>query len=184
MKKISILLMFFTIISCSNSNQTSLESLNTQRITAFSNLEGTWILKNVLMGDALDAPCGFMNEGKVKEMNVTFTSEKLTETECMKLYGQSSVNEFMGGYTILSYDAATKTGKIKFESLFSTKMASVDPNFMDCENRYFSYLEKAEDFKIENGKLQLSKTYRLAYDNAGNSPFDNIYNNVLYFDKK
>ena len=176
--------MSFTIISCSTSNQTSLESLNTQRLTAFNNLEGTWILKNVLMGDVMDASCGFMNEGKVKEMNVTFTSEKVAGTDRIKLYGQSSVNEFMGGYTILSYDAATKTGKIKFESLFSTKMASVDPNFMDCENRYFSYLEKAEDFKIENGKLQLSKTYPLAYDNAGNSPFDNIYNNVLYFDKK
>ncbi len=180
MKKILILLMSFTIISCSTSNQTSLESLNTQRLTAFSNLEGTWILKNVLMGDAMDAPCGFMNEGKVKEMNVTFTSEKLTETECMKLYGQSSVNEFMGGYIILSYDADTKTGKIKFEPLVATRMASVDPAFMDCENRYFSYLEIAEDFKIENGKLQLSKTY----DNAVNSPFDNSYNNVLYFDKK
>ena len=179
MKKISILLMSFTIISCSTSNQTSLESLNTQRLTAFNNLEGTWILKNVLMGDAMDAPCGFMNEGKVKEMNVTFTSEKVAGTDRIKLYGQSSVNKFMGGYTILSYDADTKTGKIKFESLASTKMASDDPAFMDCENRYFSYLEIAEDFKIENGKLQLSKTY----DNAVNSPFYNSYNNVLYFDK-
>ena len=171
--------MSFTIISCSTSNQTSLESLNTQRLTAFNNLEGTWILKNVLMGDVMDASCGFMNEGKVKEMNVTFTSEKVAGTDRIKLYGQSSVNEFMGGYTILSYDADTKTGKIKFESLASTKMASDDPAFMDCENRYFSYLEIAEDFKIENGKLQLSKTY----DNAVNSPFYNSYNNVLYFDK-
>ena len=184
MKKILILLMSFTIISCSTSNQTSLESLNTQRLTAFSNLEGTWILKNVLMGDAMDAPCGFMNEGKVKEMNVTFTSEKVAGTDRIKLYGQSSVNEFMGGYTILSYDADTKTGKIKLESLVSTKMASVDPAFMDCENRYFSYLEIAEDFKIENGKLQLSKTYSLANGDTSSSPFDNSYNNVLYFDKK
>ena len=62
----------------------------------------------------MDASCGFINGGKVKEMNVTFTSEKGAASDKYKLHGQSSVNNFSGSYTILSYDKKTKTGKIKF----------------------------------------------------------------------
>ena len=176
--------MLFAVMGCSTSNLTPSAQSISQPESAIVDLQGTWVLKNVLMGDAMDVPCGFINEGKVKEMNVTFTSEKVAGTDRMKLYGQSSVNEFMGSYTILSYDPISKTGKIKFEPLVSTKMAAVDPSFMDCENRYFSYLGNSEDFKIENGKLQLSKTYPLAKGDSGNSPFGESYKNVLYFDKK
>ncbi len=183
MKKNLIYLVIIASIGCSTSKQIVTENGSSKQ--EFSNaLEGTWVLKNVLMGDAMDAPCGFMNEGKVKEMNITFTSEKNKESNQKKLHGQSSVNNFMGAYTIISYDAKTKTGKIKFAPLASTKMAAINTYLMECENRYLSYLEKSEDFKIEEGKLQLSKTVSIAKENSGNAPFGESYKSVLYFDKK
>jgi len=102
-----------------------------------------------------------------------------------KMYGQSSVNNFSGGYTVLSYDEKFKTGKIQFSPLISTKMAAIDQSFMECENRYFLFLQKSEDFKIEGGKLQLSKTYPLPKgDSTSNSPWGESYKNVLYFERK
>ncbi len=174
----------FALIGCSTTNKTTSTQIAYQSLTDINDIEGTWVLKNVLMGDAMDVPCGFMNEGKVKEMNLTFTAEKVDVRGQKKLYGRSSVNDFIGGYTILSYDSTTKTGKIKLDPFVSTRMASVDPTFMNCENRYFSYLEKSEDFKIENGKLQLSKTYPLVKGDTVNFPFGESYKNVLYFYKK
>jgi hypothetical protein len=184
MKKTIIYLVILSSIGCATSKQITSQKEVTQTVTSSNDLEGTWVLKNVLMGDAMDAPCGFINEGKVKEMNVTFTTEKAASSDKNKLHGQSSVNNFMGSYTILSYDKKTKTGKIQFDPLVTTKMAAVDPTFMECENRYFLYLQKSEDFKIENGKLQLSKSYPLAKGDTGNSPFGESYKSVLYFDKK
>jgi hypothetical protein len=184
MKKTIIYLAILSSIGCSTSKQITSKQEVKQTGTSSNDLEGTWVLKNVLMGDAMDAPCGFMNEGKIKEMNITFTSEKGVTSDKKKLHGKSSVNDFMGGYTIISYDKKTKTGKIQFEPLVSTKMAAIDPVIMECENRYFLYLQKSEDFKIENGKLQLSKSYPLAKGDTGNSPFGESYKSVLYFDKK
>ena len=140
------------IVGCSNTRSV----LNKNN---YSNpIESTWVLKSVLMGDAMDMPCGFSNEGKIKEMNLTLTSEKEISGEKKKLFGQSSVNDFMGWYTILSFDEKTKTGKIKFEPLVSTKMASENTTLMECENRYLSYLEKMVDFKLVNNQLQLINT--------------------------
>jgi hypothetical protein len=173
----------FTAIGCTTYNQAT-SNTNFDTISTKNLLEGTWVLKYVLMGDAMDKPCGFVNEGKVKEMSLTFTSEKLEGTDQIKLHGQSSVNNFMGSYTILYYDENLKTGKIKFSQLASTKMAAVNPNFMDCETRYLSYLESSEDFKIVDGKLQLIKSTPLPNNGNGNIPFGESYKNVLYFDKK
>ena len=184
MKKNLIYLLILSAIGCTSPKQVTTENQTSKIEFTRNPLEGTWVLKNVLMGDAMDAPCGFANEGKVKEMNVTFTSEKLEEGGKLRLHGQSSVNGFMGSYTILFFDKNSKSGKLKFPPLISTKMASVDPTFMECENRFLSYLEKSEDFKIEGGKLQLSKTYPLAKGDTGNSPFGDSYKNVLYFEKK
>lgn len=179
-----IYLVFLFSVGCSFSKQATTENQNSKLETSSNPLEGTWVFKNILMGDAVDVPCGFGNEGKVKEMNVTFTSEKLEVGGKLRLHGQSSVNGFMGTYTILSYDEKSKTGKLKFGPIASTKMASENPDFMECENRYLSYLEKSENFKIEGGKLQLSKTSPLVKEDARNSPFGDSYNNVLYFEKK
>ena len=179
MKKFFIYLATLSSMSCSAPKQVTTKS------GAINNpLEGTWVLSNVLMGDAMDAPCGFMNEGKIKEMNLTFTSEKGPTGEKSKLNGQSSVNTFLGNYTVLSYDKKTNTGKIELDALISTKMASVNPAFMECETRYLTYLQKVEDFKIEDGKLQLSKTYPLPKGDTGHSPFGDSYKNILYFKKK
>lgn len=184
MKKNLIYLLVISTIGCTSPKLATTEN-QTSKIEIKNNpLEGTWVLKNVLMGDAMDAPCGFANEGKVKEMNLTFTSEKDFSGDKNKLYGQSSVNDFSGGYTILYFDEKSKTGKIQFSPFISTKMASIEPAFMECENRYFLYLQKAEDFKVEGGKLQLSKTYPLSKGDTGNSPFGESYKNVLYFEKK
>lgn len=184
MKTNLIYLVILSAIGCSAPKQVSTENQTSKPETTSSPLEGTWVLKNVLMGDAMDAPCSFVYEGKVKEMNLTFTLEKGFSGDRKKLYGQSSVNDFSGGYTILAYDEKSKTGKIQFSPLISTKMAAVEPTFMECENRYFLYLQKSEDFKIEGGKLQLSKSYPLAKGDTGNSPFGESYKNVLYFEKK
>ena len=184
MKTNLIYLVILSAIGCSAPKQVSTENQTSKPETTSNPLEGTWVLKNVLMGDAMDVSCGFANEGKVKEMNLTFTLEKGFSGDRKKLYGQSSVNYFSGGYTILAYDEKSKTGKIQFSPLISTKMAAVEPAFMECENRYFLYLQKSEDFKIEGGKLQLSKTYPLAKGDTGNSPFGDSYKNVLYFEKK
>ena len=184
MKKNFIYLVILSTIGCSAPKQVSTENQTSKPESNSNPMKGTWVLKNVLMGDAMDAPCGFVNEGKVKEMNLTFTSEKGLSGDIKKLHGQSSVNDFSGGYTVLSYDEKSKTGKIQFSPLISTKMAAVEPAFMDCESRYFLYLQKSEDFKIEGGKLQLSKSYPLAKGDTGNSPFGESYKNVLYFEKK
>jgi hypothetical protein len=182
MKKNFICLVILSLVGCTTSKQLTTENTSQKKVSD-NPIEGTWVLKNVLMGDAMDAPCGFSNEDKVKEMNVTFTSEKTKNNEIYKLHGQSSVNSFSGQYVIQSYDTKTKTGKIKFEPLASTKMAG-NQDFMDCETRYFTYLQKSEDFKIVDGKLQLIKSTPLANDGKGNSPFGESYKNVLYFYKK
>ncbi len=169
----------FPFLGCSTLNVTT-----SKQLAVTNDIEGTWVLKYVLMGDAMDKPCGFINEGKVKEMNVTFTSEKIAGTSRMKLYGQSSVNSFRGSYSILSYDEKTQTGKIKLEQVASTNMAAVNPDLMDCETRYLSYLERSEDFKIVEGKLQLIKSTPLPNNGHGNIPFGDSYKNVLYFDEK
>jgi len=184
MKMNFIYLVFFCAISCTTPKQAFIENTNSPKIIESNPLQGTWALKYVLMGDAMDAPCGFSNEGKVKEMTVTFTSEKLESGSKMKLHGQASVNGFMGSYIILSFDEKTQSGKLKLDAIASTKMASENPNFMECENRFLTYLEKSEDFKIEGGKLQLSKSYPIANEKTENSPFGEIYKNVLYFEKK
>ncbi len=164
------------IVGCSNTRSV----LNKNN---YSNpIESTWVLKSVLMGDAMDMPCGFSNEGKIKEMNLTLTSEKEISGEKKKLFGQSSVNDFMGWYTILSFDEKTKTGKIKFEPLVSTKMASENTTLMECENRYLSYLEKMVDFKLVNNQLQLINTTKFV-SNSNLYPSES-YSTILYFEKK
>ena len=184
MKKNLLYLAILTTIGCKSPKLVTTEKVTPQQTTSNNPIEGTWVLKNVLEGDAVHAPCGFDNEGKVKEMNLTFTAEKGATGDKKKLHGQSSVNDFSAGYTILSYDKKTKIGKIQLDPLISTKMAAIDQSFMECENRYFLFLQKSEDFKIEDGKLQLSKTYPLAKGDIGNSPFGESYKNVLYFEKK
>ncbi|WP_396168035.1 META domain-containing protein [Flavobacterium sp.] len=184
MKMNFIYLAIFSAISCTTPKQAFIENTNSSKVMDSNPLQGTWTLKYVLMGDAMDAPCGFSNEGKVKEMTVNFTSQKFDSGSKKKLHGQASVNSFMGSYTILSYDEKTQSGKLKLDPIASTKMASENPNFMECENRFLSYLEKSEDFKIEGGKLQLSKTVSIAKENSGSAPFGESYKSVLYLEKK
>lgn len=164
------------IVGCSNTRSV----LN--KNTYSKPIESTWVLKSVLMGDAMDMPCGFSNEGKSREMNLTLTSEKEISGEKKKLFGQSTVNDFMGWYTILSFDEKTKTGKIKFEPLVSTKMASENTTLMECENRYLSYLEKMVDFKLVNNQLQLINTTKFV-SNSNLYPSES-YSTILYFEKK
>jgi hypothetical protein len=144
-------------------------------------LEGTWVLKRVLMGDMVDMPCGFVNEGKIQPMTLTFTTEKEGDASQMKLHGQSSVNRFFGSYTLTSFNKATGTGKIKLGALGSTKMAS-SSDLMDCESRYFSMLSESVDFKIEsvNGIVQLEMGVKHPITGSVSQGLDNL----LYFEKK
>lgn len=136
------------------------------------------------MGDSMDMPCGFSNEGKSREIILTITSKKVNPTNRRKLFGQSTLNDFMGWYTILSFDEKTKTGKIQFETLVSTKMASDNASLIECEKRYLSYLEKMVDFKIEDEKLQLSITFNPLNGNIGIDPFAENYKICFYLIKK
>ncbi len=156
----------------------------TQELITEPVIAGTWILRSVLMGDAMDVPCGFFNEGKVHEMNVVFHPQTVSNEVKLQVTGQSSVNQFMGTYTILSFDRATQIGKIKMGPLVVTKMAASNPDFMECEKRYLSYLEHAADFKLEGNQLQLIKSFPLPNDGKGNIPFGESYKTILYLNKK
>ena len=153
--------------------------------TILSNqLEGTWVLKRILMGDMVDMPCGFANEGKIQPMTITFTTEKEANTSKMKLNGQSSVNQFFGSYVVDSFNEATGTGKIQLGALGSTKMAS-SADLMNCENRYFSMLSESVDFKLElvNGKVQLEMGVKHPINGSSPQPAEGL-DNLLYFEKK
>lgn len=180
-KKMIILVLLTSIAACTTNKKTAIDGETNNEIASSIPINGTWVLKNVLMGDAMDAPCGFRNLDKVKEMNITFATDA---NGTMSLQGQSSVNSFSGKYSIKSYDAKSKTGKIKIEKIVSTRKAAIDPDFMECETRYFSYLENTEEFKIEEGKLQLIKSTPLPKSDYGNAPFGETYKSILYFDKK
>lgn len=164
------------IVGCSNTRSV----LNKNNY--FNPIEGTWILKSVLMGDAMDMPCGFSNEGKSRIMDLTLTSENENSSNRRKLFGQSTVNNFMGWYTILSFDEKAKEGKIQFESLVSTKMASENTTLMECENRYLSNLQKMVDFKLVNNQLQLINTIKFV-SNSNLYPSES-YSTIFYFEKK
>ncbi len=179
MKKISIFLIALTTISCSNYKKNNLDTASEEKTTQ-NVLEGTWILKSVLSGDIMDTPCGIENN---VEINIVFEAQKEGEKN-INFSGQSSVNSFSGSCTILSFDEKTKSGKIKFGPIASTKMASIAKEYQDCENRYFSILQVTEDFTIKNNKLELIKSIPMSKSDIENGTFNEGNNLILFFDKK
>lgn len=179
MKRFFVLLFATIAISSCKENTVAVES-----VILPNQLEGTWVLTRVLMGDMVDMPCGFANEGKVQPMTITFTTEKVANTSTMKLSGQSSVNQFFGSYVVNSFNETTGTGRIKMGALGSTNMAS-SADLMDCESRYFSMLSKSVDFKLElvNGKLQLEMGVKHPITGNITQPMEGL-DNLLYFEKK
>ena len=169
-----IYLVALLLVGCSNTKKINKES------TTRNPLEGTWVLKNILMGDAMDVSCGFVNEGKVREMTITFSSDKVDSK--FKLYGNSSVNDFSGTYSLLNYNDTIHSGKLLIHPLSATKMASINSSWMACENRYLSNLEKMEEFKVSNNRLQLIHSFKIIkYSDSASVEF---YQTILYFDKK
>jgi hypothetical protein len=61
-------------------------------------------------------------------------------------------------------------------------MASFDSSWMACENRYLSNLEKIEEFKVLNNRLQLIHSVKIVPN--PNSSSVEFYQTILYFDKK
>lgn len=169
-----IYLVALLLVGCSNTKKINKES------TTRNPLEGTWVLKNILMGDAMDVSCGFVNEGKVREMTITFSSDKVDSK--FKLYGNSSVNDFFGSYSLLNYNDTIHSGKLLIHPLAATKMASFDSSWMACENRYLSNLEKMEEFIVLNNRLQLIHSVKIVPN--PNSSLVEFYQTILYFDKK
>lgn len=181
MKTKVICLVMLILISCATPKQITNKKTEIQPPNP---LQGTWVLKNILTGDILDAPCGFANEGKVDEMNINFTNQAQTENDLKQLNGQSSVNSFTATYKIISYNKKKQTGKISISPIMSTKMGAIEPFFMECEKRYFNLLQSTQDFSFQNGKLLLSKINPNA-NHDENYPYANeAYANVLYFEKK
>jgi heat shock protein HslJ len=167
MKNLFNLLTSFLVvatISCTNDTTISPSSTN--------ELEGTWVLKSILLGDAVPP----LNN--VREMNITFSSTKNDSSSIF--FGQSSVNTFFGGYNIVSFDNSSKTGKIKMGAIASTKIAG-KPELMQLENIYLAILEKSVDFKITtNNDVQ---KLRLSYSVPAGAVKNEAYDYVLFFER-
>jgi hypothetical protein len=182
---VSILLMIFVTSCVKEDVDAASDGKVTSGAGASSDnaLEGTWTLKNVLMGDAMDMPCGFGSEGKVRDMNITFTSDK-TSGGAMKLSGQSSVNTFFAEYNIESFDTSSKVGKIKMGAIGSTKIGG-DSILMACENRYFSFLQNAVKFTINSDNNNKIEVLQMSYSISGvpGGVFGGEYTNTLFFER-
>lgn len=137
------LVQFLRIDSCTNAETVS--ALDSSSIT------GNWKLKSVFLGDVIDTPCSW-EAPEHKDMTLNITSEKVeNDPKSFVLNGQSSVNQFFGSYSILSFDAATKKGTIKMGAIGGTKMAGPE-NLMNCEFRYYSLLGDATEFQLVEGE--------------------------------
>lgn len=140
-------------------------------ITAVSNLEGNWLLKNVFLSDAIDTPCGW-EAGEHEPIN--FDVKK--ESDNYSFGGNSVVNAYFGNLKVLSYDKDTKTGKLEISNLGSTKKAG-PPLLMNCETRFFNQLQTAIDFGFDEEGLLKIGTFR----NENSHPRDGGY--YLIFEK-
>jgi META domain len=102
-------------------------------------LVGKWKLTDILKGDVVDRPCGINT--LTRDITLEFTTNSLGTDNFFSLNGQSTVNEYSGGYE------ADAKGVIKITTLGGTKRGG-SPEMMQCENNYYALLAASEAYKI------------------------------------
>lgn len=119
-----------------------------------SKLVGTWVLKNIFLGDAIDTPCGYATTG-VRELTLVVTEDQ--ETKTLKIAGQSAINVYNGSLSIISSDTANGISTIKIGPLGSSKMAG-PPALIECETRLYNFLNEAPELRLgESGELNIGR---------------------------
>ncbi|KPM48800.1 META domain-containing protein [Jiulongibacter sediminis] len=115
-----------------------------------NDIEGEWVLQKVFLSDAYDSPCGW-EAGDHESITLNISSEGGK----FSFNGNSAVNSYFGSFEVLSFDSESNNGTLKVGPIGSTKKAGSEP-LMNCESRYFSYLETAGDIGLfEENELRI-----------------------------
>ncbi len=125
-------LLFVATFSCKQTNII-------ETATPISPLAGKWKLIEIFKGDVIDRPCGIHT--LTRDITLEFTTNSLGIGDLFRLNGQSTVNDYSGGY-----EADTK-GIIKITTIGGTKRGG-PPEMMQCEYNYYSLLATSETYKI------------------------------------
>ena len=104
-----------------------------------TSLIGKWKFIEILQGDILVKPCG-MN-APIRDITLEFTANPSGTSNLLSLNGQSTVNDYFGNYE------ADSKGNIKISTVGGTKRAGA-AEMMQCENAYYTFLTKAQAYKI------------------------------------
>lgn len=124
------------------------QTCETVSINKLNDIEGEWVLQKVFLSDAYDSPCGW-EAGDHEPITLNIDSEGGK----FSFNGNSAVNSYFGSFEVLTFEA--ENGTMKVGPIGSTKKAGPEP-LMNCESRYFSYLETAGDIGLfEENELHI-----------------------------
>lgn len=115
-------------------------SCETASVNALDQISGDWKLTKIFLSDAYDSPCGW-ETGQHRDitLNIKQENDKFTFS------GQSTVNMYNGSFKA----TGDTTLEIVMGGVASTKMAGPE-NLMNCEMRYFNFLNDAKELQINN----------------------------------
>jgi heat shock protein HslJ len=136
MKTNQIILILFLLFAITFScKQTEI----VETTTPISTLVGKWKLIEIFKGDVVDKPCGV--NMLTRDITLEFTTNSSGMGSFFSLNGQSTVNEYSGGYE------ADSQGNIKIPTIGGTKRGG-SPEMMQCENNYYTFLTNAQAYRI------------------------------------
>jgi heat shock protein HslJ len=127
-----LFLLFAVTFSC---KQTEI----VETATPISTLVGKWKLTEILKGDVIDKPCGINT--LTRDITLEFTTNSSGMDRFLSLNGQSTVNDYSGGYL------ADSEGNIKIPTIGGTKRAG-SREMMECEDNYYTFLTNAQAYRI------------------------------------
>jgi META domain len=127
-----VLIIFMMSFSCKKT-----EIIETS--AAISTLVGKWKLTGIFLGDAVATPC--YGNTPSRDITLEFTANPLDANTSFSLNGQSTVNDYSGGYE------ADSKGVIKISSIGGTKRGG-SAEMMQCENNYYTFLTNAQAYRI------------------------------------
>jgi heat shock protein HslJ len=107
--------------------------------TSISTLIGKWKLIEILKGDIIDKPCGVNT--LTRDITLEFTTNSSGTSNFLSLNGQSTVNDYSGGYS------ADSEGNIKIPTIGGTKRGG-SQEMMECEDNYYKFLTNAQSYRI------------------------------------
>jgi len=90
-----------------------------------------------------------INGEKVTAGNFVKEPHFILKSNDNRIIGNSSCNSFSGTYTL-----DTKTNRISFSQMISTKMACIKPT---VEEAFFNILKTTDNYSVKNDTLQLNK---------------------------